>query len=105
MLATRWRTRIFEWATSEPTTTLTVVAPGPRAITDPSARTTATLVSPVVQVGRAPTRMLPLWSAIVAAKCVVSPIANAVSTEGRRPTHDAPRFPIDRCDSDLPITP
>ena len=98
-------TRILELATSVPTTAVIVVNPAPRAITAPSAATVATLESPVVQVGCAPTRMLPLLSATVAAKWIVSPIALAVSIAGRSLTHAAPRLPIDWCDSELPITP
>src|SRR5207302_7341166 len=92
-------------ATSDPTTTVTVVKPRPRAMTDPSDATTATLESAVVHVGWAFTRMLPFLSATVAAKCSVSPIAVAVSIVGRSRTHAAPRFPMDWCDSDFPITP
>jgi hypothetical protein len=92
---TRCRTTIRACATSVPTTTLTVVEPGPRAITDPSGRTRATFESPVVQVGRAPTRMLPFLSVTVAAKCTESPIAEALSIAGRSPTQAAPMLPID----------
>ena len=65
--ATFWRTTIVECVTSLPTTTLTIVFPGPRAMTDPSGLTVAMLESPVVHTGRAPTRMLPFLSVTVAA--------------------------------------
>jgi hypothetical protein len=65
--ATRCCTTNREVAISFPTTTETVVRPGPRAITDPSGRTLAMVESPIVQVGRAPTRMLPFLSVTVAA--------------------------------------
>ncbi len=64
-------------------------------MTEPSVNTVAMLESPVVQVGRAPTRMLPFLSVTVAAKWTVSSIAEAVSINGRKPTHAAPMLPID----------
>ena len=104
-LVTRCRTTRLACATFPPTTTATVVVPGPRATTAPLGSTVATLESPVVHVGRAPTRMLPFRSVIVAAKWVVSPIAATVSTAGRSPTHVAPMFPMDSCDSAVPTRP
>jgi hypothetical protein len=48
---------------------------------------------------------LPFLSAIVAAKCTVSPMANAESIDGCSRTHAAPRLPNDWCASVSPTTP
>jgi len=85
--------------------TATLVAPGPRATTDPSPSTIATRASSVVQMGWAPTSTLPLLSVIVAARCSVSPTASAVSAAGLTPTHAAPMLPMVWCASERPITP
>src|SRR6185437_5543949 len=103
--ATRCATTTRACATSPPTMTATLVAPGPRATTDPSPSTMATRASSVVQMGCAPTSTLPLLSVIVAARCSVSPTASAVSAAGLTPTHAAPMLPMVWCASERPITP